>query len=102
MHETINAAQCAALLQCTETTVEELTRKGELPGIKIGRGWIYVKADLLNYLAEKARLEAQDRRDAATASQVAHTKGPTIKPRRKTPPALPSVPPTAGLPSPRP
>lgn len=102
MHETINAAQCADLLQCTEATVEELTRKGDLPGVKIGRGWIYIKADLLNYLAEKARSEAKDRKDAAIASQVAHTKAPIFKHRRKTPPALPSVPPTAGLPSPRP
>ena len=29
----MNAQQCAELLQCTAETVEELTRKGELPGL---------------------------------------------------------------------
>ena len=62
MADTINAEQCAELLQCTAETVEELTRKGELPGVKFGRGWIYVKTDLLAYLAEKARQDAEERR----------------------------------------
>lgn len=91
--DTINADQCAELLQCTTDTVEELTRKGELPGVKIGRGWIYVKNDLLAYLAEKGRIEAEERRQqfvkrCSTPAPLAST----IKPRRQTPPALPQPP----------
>ena len=99
--DTINAAQCAELLQCTEATVEELTRKGELPGVKFGRGWIYVKASLLDYLAQKAMREAEDRRMNIRGRMQAAPAPISIKPRRQTPPALP-VPRSIGeLPSPR-
>ena len=65
--ETINAEQCAELLHCTEQRIEELTRSGELPGMKFGRGWIYVKADLLAYIADRARKEAEERRQDLNA-----------------------------------
>jgi len=69
--ETINAEQCAELLHCTEQRIEELTRSGELPGMKFGRGWIYVKADLLAYIADRARKEAEERRQDLNADQAA-------------------------------
>jgi excisionase family DNA binding protein len=91
--DTINAEQCAFLLQCTPETVEELTRKGELPAVKIGRSWIYVRADLLAYLAEKGRRDAEERRQQFTARCT--TPAPLarrVKPLRQTPPALPQPP----------
>lgn len=97
---TINAAQCAELLQCNEATVEELTRKGELPGIKIGRSWIYVKNDLVQYLAEKARAEAEARRESVRASMQATPITPKVKPRRQVAPALPALPPRVAGPNP--
>lgn len=97
--ETIDAAGCAQLLQCTTQTVEELTRKGELPGIKFGRGWVYVKADLLAWLAQRARQEAQDRRQEhqARMKRPAFQPPHKPKPRRLTPPALPQ--PTSAAPN---
>ena len=91
--ETIDAEECAELLKCTADTVEELTRKGELPAVKIGRGWIYVRADLLAYLAEKGRREAEERRQEFTARCKTPASLPRlVKPRRQTPPALPQPP----------
>ena len=91
--DTIDAEQCAELLKCTADTVEELTRKGELPAVKIGRGWIYVRADLLVYLAEKGRREAEERRQEFTARCQTPTPLPRlVKSRRQTPPALPQPP----------
>lgn len=96
--DTINASQCAELLQCTTETVEELTRKGDLPGVKIGRGWIYVRADLLAYLAEKGRQEAEERRqDFMRRSRTPAPLASAVKPRRQVPPALPQPP--TGAPS---
>lgn len=90
----MNAQQCAELLQCSEDTVEEMSRLGELPGVKYGRGWIYVTADLLAYLAEKGRREAEERRlgkqDATKGAKAPLAS--LVKPRRKTPPALPVLP----------
>lgn len=89
MTETIDTEQCSKLLKCTETTVEELTRNGELPGVKFGRGWIYVKTDLLAYIADKGRREAEARRLDAGARKVTAAAPPPTKSRRQSPPVLP-------------
>jgi excisionase family DNA binding protein len=58
----IDSEQCGKLLRCTIDKIEELACAGEIPGIKIGRTWLFVRADLIAYLAEKARTDAQERR----------------------------------------
>lgn len=85
IEETIDAEACGRLLRCTTEQVEELARAGEIPGLKLGRGWLFVRADLLAYLAEKARDEAQQRR----ARRQPTTLTPPVKPRRRAPPPLP-------------
>ena len=35
MPDTIDAAECAALLRCSPDQVEEMARGGDLPGLKI-------------------------------------------------------------------
>ena len=99
--ETINAEQRAELLHCTEQRIEELTRSGELPGMKFGRGWIYVKPDLLAYIAERARKEAEERRQDLTARKSVSRLDIQLRPRRQTPPPLP-VPAKAFAQGPRP
>ena len=84
MHETIDSTACAALLHCTPEQVEELARAGEIPGLKFGRSWLFVRADLLAYLAEKARLEAQERRAKRQPGVIPITS----KQRRRQPPPL--------------
>ena len=85
--ETIGSEDCAKILRCTQDQVEELARSGEIPGLKLGRSWLFVRSDLLAYLAEKAREEAMHRR--SKRQPVSMT--PAIKPRRRQPPALPVV-----------
>lgn len=87
--ETIDADQCAELLRCTAGQVEEMARAGEIPGLKIGRGWLFVRADLLTFLAQRAREEAADRR--ARRTPAAAEKVQPIRPRRRAPPALPTL-----------
>ena len=82
--DTIDSEACATLLHCTSEQIEELARAGEIPGLKLGRSWLFVRADLLAYLAEKARLEAQERR----AKRQPGVRQLTTKPRRRQPPAL--------------
>jgi excisionase family DNA binding protein len=109
--ETLDADQCAELLKCTPEQVEALARDGEIPGVKIGRGWLFIRADLLAYLAERARTEAQERRQRRAAPAQGPSNVQPIKPRRRAPPALPTVPslpfgrqaaPTAAAPGQRP
>lgn len=61
---------------------------GDLPGLKIGRAWLFVRHDLLAFLAEKARDEAQARRSKRSPGA---TQAPTVKSRRRVAPVLPSL-----------
>jgi len=81
---TINAEECADLLICSVDQVEEMARTGEIPGLKIGRGWLFIKDDLIEYLASKAREEAEHRRSTHHGIRLVATKQ-----RRQTPPPLP-------------
>ena len=72
------------MLRCTSEQVEELARAGEIPGLKIGRSWLFVRSDLLAYLAEKARREADERRAKRQPGVVQLT----AKPKRRQPPPL--------------
>jgi excisionase family DNA binding protein len=105
--DTIDSDQCAELLKCTPEQVEALARDGDIPGLKIGRSWLFIRADLLAYLAERARAEAQDRR-ARRASPQSTNVQPIIKAQRRAPPPLPVAAyprqalPTAAQPGPRP
>ena len=107
--DTIDSDQCAELLKCTPEQVEALARDGDIPGIKIGRGWLFIRADLLAYLAERARAEAQERRQRRAGSAHTPSNVQPIKPRRRAPPALPQpvgfahrAAPTAAAPGQRP
>ena len=82
--DTIDADGCAELLRCTPDTVEEMARSGDIPGLKIGRGWLFVRLDLLSYLAEKARNEAADRR----AKRQPGVTQLVARQRRRQPPVL--------------
>ena len=83
--DTIDATECAELLRCKPCQVEEMAREGSIPGLKIGRGWLFVRSDLLAFLAERARQEAADRR----SKRAPGPKVEQIKPRRRAPPVLP-------------
>lgn len=88
MEDTIGSEDCSRILRCTPEQVEELARAGEIPGLKLGRSWLFVRADLLLFLAEKAREEAQQRRAKRQPAAPIQQAAPT-KPRRRQPPALP-------------
>lgn len=87
MTDTIGSEECAELLRCTPEQVEELARAGDIPGLKIGRSWLFVRFDLLAYLAEKARADAQERRSKRQPNATPIKQ----KPRRQLPPVLPSL-----------
>ena len=84
--DTIDATECAQLLRCSPDQVEEMARAGELPAVKIGRAWLFVRADLLQFLGEKAREEAQARR---SKRQPTATVAPQVRGRRRVAPVLP-------------
>lgn len=54
LDEVLSKEQVAALLQCDVLTVEEKCRNGELPGVKVGRSWVFPREALLQRLNEMA------------------------------------------------
>jgi excisionase family DNA binding protein len=48
--ELLTKRQVALLLQVSVSTVERLTRNGELPSVKFGRSRRYFRADVMAYL----------------------------------------------------
>ncbi len=87
--ETMDSEECAALLRCSIDQVEELVRNGDIPGVKLGRGWLFVRADLLDYIAELARQQAAERRARLSPpANVAPIQ--QVKQRRRQPPPLPA------------
>ncbi len=91
--------EVAALLRCAAATVHERTRAGELPGLQMGRDWVYPREALLGALNRMAEEQAGKRRsrDDAAPSAVLRAIGPTAtepqrgnKPARR-PPTLPAL-----------
>ena len=86
----LDVDQVAELLRCEPTTVQEQARRGELPGLKLGRDWVFPVGTLLRRLDELALEGAAKRRQpvrpAAVAVPVAASRAP-----RRAPPLLPSL-----------
>jgi excisionase family DNA binding protein len=64
MHpEWLTVQETAEYLHSCAETVKRLLRKGELPGIKVGRRWLVPKAQLIEYLLSRLTTECRLRRD---------------------------------------
>lgn len=90
--EPYSTDQVASMLRCAVTTVEDLARKGELPGLLFGDGgYIFPAGALLTRLDELAIERSIERRKPAPKSGVLKVVPHKARPKRS-PPALPSLP----------
>src|SRR5260370_23529321 len=55
---TLTLQQAAALLKIHPVTLQDKARAGEIPGTKIGRAWVFIEIDLLEYIRSKYRQRA--------------------------------------------
>lgn len=76
--ELLTAEALASVLDCTVGTVEDRARRGEYPGIKPGRGWIFPRAAVLQVLNAQAL-------ENVAKSQPAAPGAPTLNPTSVTP-----------------
>lgn len=106
--EILTVDDLAELFACDKETAAARLTSGDLPGVKVGRGWIVPRQALFERLNEKAREEASARRAqhvppadiskqqgkrADTPTAIPHSIN-TIKSRgrkRRIPPALPPM-----------
>lgn len=93
--DTLNAIDAAAVLHADPETVLLLARKGDLPGAKIGKSWVFLRSDVLDYLSNRVRQETEQRRKAcADTTPVAALTEKASSRRRRPLPTLPTLPTT--------
>lgn len=101
--KTLDIDECAEFLKINRTTASELAASGELPGAKIGRAWVFIEEDLVEYLRGKVRQQQRERQTDTDLSEKSRIKTinalttlPTIKQskrsRRNALPVLPVLP----------
>lgn len=59
--KTFDIDECAEFLKINRMTAMELAAKGKLPGAKIGRAWVFLVEDLVEYLKAQVRLQQRQR-----------------------------------------
>ena len=80
---TVDSEGAGKILKLHPQTVEERARDGIIPGCKPGKQWVYVTADLVQWLRDETELQQASRKKSNGASMPKPTTG-----RRNNKPAL--------------
>lgn len=51
--KTLDIKQAAKFLGAHKETIRRLAATGQIPGVKVGRGWIFIEQDLAMYIRNK-------------------------------------------------
>jgi hypothetical protein len=62
--ETLDLDAVAALFHAEAETIVQYARTGELPGTRIGKGWIFLREDALGFLRQRIDKDTAARRAA--------------------------------------
>lgn len=81
--EILSKEEVARMLDCEPATVEEKARRHELPGVKIGRSWLFPRQALMQRLNEMALARPESVKPTAIVKASV---------KRRAPPALPPLP----------
>ena len=90
-HETLDIDEAAALLHAEPETVMQFARRGELPGTRIGKSWVFLREDVIAFLRQHILADTQARQLQATGGPIAVTVSPLAKTRRRRLPELPAI-----------
>jgi excisionase family DNA binding protein len=93
--KTYDIHEAAEFLKIDRTTALELAGSGELSGAKVGRSWVFLESDLIEYLHARVRRQTNERRELVRTQALATPGNPTEVPsqrrRRRPPPSLDDV-----------
>lgn len=59
--QTLNLKEAADLLNISYHTAQGMAKSGELPGAKIGRAWVFIYDDLIEWLRQQVESQRQER-----------------------------------------
>lgn len=96
--KTYDINEAAEFLKVDRTTALERAASGELPGAKIGRAWVFLESDLVEYLRDKVRRQTTERREE-TALRERRSKEPVVyaaRPLKRRKRELPELPELSG------
>lgn len=74
---TCNITEAARLLKVHEETVAEMIRECKIPAAKVGRAWVMLERDVLDYIEQQIRRQ--------TAERLGRTSPQVRRPVRKRP-----------------
>ena len=81
--KTLNLEETARFLKVHIETVSRLAKTGQLPGAKIGRSWVFLEEDLIEYLREQVQLQQTMRVEKSEVRDLTeNSKSPTDKQAR--------------------
>lgn len=94
--KTYDINEAADFLKVDRTTALDLAGRGELPGAKVGRAWVFMEVDLVEYLRDMVRLQTNRRREQSIATQsdsptTAASTGVPRRGRRRPVPSLSGI-----------
>ena len=90
--ETLGVSEAATLLHAENETVMLYARSGELPGTRIGKSWVFLKADVLSFLRNRILSDTEERRRHYAKTPLAIAMERPKHVRRTKLPALPDLP----------
>jgi excisionase family DNA binding protein len=81
----IAVPEAAEVLQCGEERIIELLKAGDLPGLKVGRGWVIPRRAFVQRINELALIEASVKRARRMphAPAQSHTLNPQVGQKRR-------------------
>ena len=104
--KTFDLIECAEFLKIDRTTLLKLAGKGEIPGAKIGRAWVFLEDDVVAYLRRQINEQTVARQRRAVDPEAANSEAARafvrqfVRPDRQRPgrrarplPILPDMPP---------
>lgn len=93
--KTYDVSEAADFLKVDRSTALELANSGLLPGAKVGRAWVFMEEELVNYLRDVTRKQTTERRarvDASEMLRIPRRLHVSATARRRPPPTLPELP----------
>jgi excisionase family DNA binding protein len=68
-NEILTADETADLFRVSTAYVRSLANSGEIPGLKLGDDWRFIRQDMIDYLSERAKREQKTRKFNQEQSQ---------------------------------
>jgi excisionase family DNA binding protein len=92
-YPTLDLNEAANFLRISPATAQEMAAAGELPGAKIGRAWVFLLDDLIDWLREQVKIQQEARKEQNICpSELPPLPRMDRRSRRRKPPKLPELP----------